>query len=294
MSRKAKNAIIISIILILVSAAGFSYMLFVQGKEISAKEKRVKELEKSYSSKDALLAQLVAVEKEVAYTDSLLGMNTFNIPGNLPEESFFDFVNKYSTEEFNYTGTSVEFKEKKTENGINYYVYRVFGVGKFSDVYNLIYAIEKSKELKKIESADVKANTVVDPKGFPKYLVSFNLLVNVYFANTDQFISAKNKENNLTPELVYNAYFPLIRNEILPNFEELPDVQNAELLSLVPQGAFIKDTDGNTFLMKRGDRVYLGYLTDIDYTNRKVTFTLNKGGLIEELVLEMDKKNKEK
>ncbi len=50
---------------------------------------------------------------------------------------------------------------------------------------------------------------------------------------------------------------------------------------MVPQGAFITDSDGNTEKMQKGDKVYLGHLAEIDYENQTVTFVLNKGGLIE-------------
>lgn len=294
MSRKSKNIIILSVILVLVLAAGVTYAVFVQGKEILKKNTRVSELRRSSVSREALLLELKQVEENVAIVDSLLALSDFNIPANIPEEKFYDFVDSYSSESFIYTGTRVDFMEKKVDKGINYYVYRLHGTGRFIDVYNLIYAIEHSKELKRISSAEIKANTVVNSEGIPRYLVNFDLLVDVYFANNDQYMSSRNNMEMIVKQNVYNAYYPLIRNEILPNYDDLPDIQNAELISLVPQGAFIKDDAGNTYLMEKGERVYLGYLTDIDYTARKVTFTLNKGGIIEELVIEMGSRKNRK
>ena len=40
---------------------------------------------------------------------------------------------------------------------------------------------------------------------------------------------------------LYDAFYPLVRNEIRPNVNNLPDIQDATLISLVPQGAFISD-----------------------------------------------------
>lgn len=294
MTRKTKNIIILSVILVLVLAAGVTYAVFIQGKEILKKNTRVSELRRSSVSREALLLELKQVEGNVSIVDSLLALSDFNIPANIPEEKFYDFVDAYSSESFIYTGTSVDFMEKKVDKGINYYVYRLHGTGRFIDVYNLIYAIEHSKELKRISSAEINANTVVNSEGIPRYLVNFDLLVDVYFANNDQYMSSRNNMEMIVRQDVYNAYYPLIRNEILPNYDDLPDIQNAELISLVPQGAFIKDDAGNTYLMEKGEKVYLGYLTDIDYTARKVTFTLNKGGIIEELVIEMGSKRNKK
>jgi len=115
----------------------------------------------------------------------------------------------------------------------------------------------------------------------PHYIVKFNLQVKEYYSQSDQYAAVFYSENNLKSPEIYDAFYPLVRNEIRPNTEHLPDVQGATLVSLVPQGAFIVDNEGNTTLMEKGDPVYLGNLMDIDYENETVTFILNKGGLIE-------------
>jgi hypothetical protein len=45
----------------------------------------------------------------------------------------------------------------------------------------------------------------------------------------------------------------------------------------------------NTYLIWEGEQVYLGYLTKIDYQNSRVSFILNKGGIIEKVDLELDR-----
>ncbi len=104
-------------------------------------------------------------------------------------------------------------------------------------------------------------------------------------------------ENDLRTKEIYDAFYPLIRNEIPPNVDNLLDVQGAKLLALVPEGAFLSDGKGNTYLLWEGEPVYLGYLTKIDYDNNKVHFIINKGGVIEQVDLQLQKediKNKKK
>ena len=96
-------------------------------------------------------------------------------------------------------------------------------------------------------------------------------------------------ENDLRTGPIYDAFYPLIRNEIPPNVDELLDVQGAKLLALIPEGAFIADTHGNTYLVWEGEQVYLGYLTKIDYEENNVSFILNKGGIIERITLELER-----
>jgi len=61
------------------------------------------------------------------------------------------------------------------------------------------------------------------------------------------------------------------------------------LLALIPEGAFIADIKGNTYLLWEGQQVYLGYLTKIDYDHNTVSFILNKGGIIEKVDLSLEK-----
>jgi hypothetical protein len=291
---KKKNRILLYLIIVfvLVTVAGSIYILAVQNKELDKKDKRLAELKANYANLKTLQVQLKNAEVKVAEIDSLLFEGKFTIRQNLPQSNFFNFVDTYSDDNTLYTYTNTEFVSVGNENGFNYYSYKVSGNGTFDDVYGLVYAIEHSKELKKIESADVSGATIVDSKGIPHYLLKFNMDVKVYFSSNDQFAEANFTENNLTTGRLYNAYFPLVRNQIRPNIDDLPDVQGATLLSLVPQGAFITDSQGNTILLKKGDRVYLGYLDDIDYENKTVTFVLNKGGILEYETLKMGIKNK--
>ena len=118
--------------------------------------------------------------------------------------------------------------------------------------------------------------------------------VHVYYATNDRFATAEFVENNLSTQPIYDAFYPLIRNEIPPNVDNLLDVQGAKLLALIPEGAFISDSKGDTYLVWEGEKVYLGYVTKIDYDHNTVSFILNKGGIIEKTDLELQKEDQTK
>ncbi len=111
----------------------------------------------------------------------------------------------------------------------------------------------------------------------------------VYFSNDSRFAPEELVENDLRTGPIYDAFYPLIRNEIPPNIDGLLDVQGSKLLALIPEGAFIADSKGDTYLIWEGEQVYLGYLTQIDYEENAVSFILNKGGIIEKITLELDR-----
>jgi len=152
----------------------------------------------------------------------------------------------------------------------------------------MVYAIEQSKELKKINKLSL-TNLVKTDEEVPLFLVNFELIAQVYYSSDNRFAPAEYVENNLATGPIYDAFYPLIRNEIPPNIDNLLDVQGARLLALIPEGAFVADNKGNTYLVWEGEQVYLGYLTKIDYDNNTVSFILNKGGIIEQVTLQLDR-----
>ena len=99
------------------------------------------------------------------------------------------------------------------------------------------------------------------------------------------------KENNLRANTQYDIFYPLIRDKIPPNIDELLDVQTAQLLALIPDGAFITDGSGRSYVLCEGYKVWLGYLTQIDYNSNQVHFVLNKGGIIEKMTLLLSTEN---
>ncbi len=292
MSLKVKNTVIILAIFIGVVAIGslFNYV-YLKGK-IEDRQKKIKDLTLYQLDTETLEQQLVLLKDKVAKLDSILSNRKYNVPFNLSQSDFYDFVNKISFSFSPYSYVNIEYDRTETGSQLNFYVYKLSGVATFNDLNRLVYAIEESKMLKKISDLNMANNVQVDKDGIPHYLVSYKFTVNVYFSNDDRFYVKDYAENNLTPNPVYDIFYPLIRNEIPPNLEGLLDVQSASLLALIQDGAFLSDASGNTYLLWEGDRVYLGYLTKIDYDHNQVDFILNKGGIVETVTLKLEKENK--
>jgi len=291
MDQKIKNTLIILTILVFIAIAGGLYSFVIQKGDIDDKKNQIKDLNlNAYNTAD-LTEQLNALKTRAAELDSILNLRKFNIPVNLAQSRFYDFVNKISFDFSPHSYVNIEYLDTKTAGEFMQYQYDLTGVAFFNDLYKLIYAIEQSKELKKILSVSLKDFIKVDEDKNPYYLVTYKLTVAVYFSSNADFASTVLKENSLVPNPVYDIFYPLIRNEIPPNTDNLLDVQNATLLALIPEGAFIADGSGSTYLLWEGDQVYLGYLTEIDFDNNIVRFILNKGGIIEKIELSLVKEN---
>lgn len=294
MNRKLKNTLALIAILLLIVIGGSIFSFVVQKGKIDNKKKELNSLNANTTNTEELIAKLDNLKRRAAELDSILSLRKFNIPVNVSQSDFYDFVNKVS---YNFAPDSfvnIEYIEIINQTHYNYYTYKLSGTAYFNDVYKLIYAIEQSKSLKKILTCNFTNFVSVDDEGLPHYYVNYTLKVAVYFSNNDQFASSVTKENKLVPNPIYDIFYPLIRNEIPPNIDNLLDVQSAQLLALIPEGAFISDSKGVTYLLWEGDQVYLGYLTEIDYDKNEVHFVLNKGGIIEKVTLTLDNENSDK
>ena len=298
MNRKLKNTLALLGVLLVILIAGGIFVFGIQRSKISTEKDKLKDLKAHAYNKDNLAKQYYDLQIKSKSLDSILASREFNIPQNLSSIKFFDFVTDVTSSFSPQTHVDVEYTDNGQDKEFSYYQYRLKGSGKYSEIYQLIYAIEQSKELKKLSSITMSNLISTDDDGMPYFDVNFGMAVKVYYSHNDRFATAKLVENDLRTKNVYDAFYPLIRNEIPPNVDNLLDVQDAKLLALVPEGAFLADAKGNTFLLWEGEPVYLGYLTKIDYDNKLVHFIINRGGIIDKVDLQLqkeeDSKNKKK
>ena len=293
MNRKVVSTLLLVTILIIISVSGGIYIYYFQAGDIDENQKELDELKIHAQNTEELKLQLDELMGKVVELDSILALRKYIIPKNAPQSNFFKFVNDVSSNFSELSYVNVEYTGNGDPGDFFSYLYSIKGTAEFSDLFKLIYAIEQSKELKKVLKGSLNNFVEVDKEGIPHYLVSYSYEVQVYYSDNDTYASAKYSENQLKANPLYNIFYPLIRDEIPPNTDNLLDVQTAQLLALIPDGAYISDTGGKTHLLWEGDEVYLGYLTKIDYTTNEVKFVLNKGGVIEKVTLKLDSNNGE-
>jgi len=290
MNKKLRSTLGLVGLLLIIIIAAVTYLYFFQSSDLDEKKAKLNDLQSKALNQEELQVEYDNLLVKSNSIDSILTNRPFNIPKDLSSLKFYTFVNNLSDKYSENFQVNIVFNDKKPEREFFYYTYSLEGFGFFNEAYNLIYAIENSKELKKVESVNL-SNLVKtqEDDGVPLYLVNFSIVVRVYFSMDDRFTPATYVENNLSSPQIYDPFYPAIRNEIMPNIDGLLDVQSARLLALIPEGAFIADGSGNTYLMWEGEQVYLGYLTKIDYENNNVTFILNKGGIIENVTLQLNR-----
>lgn len=294
MNRKIKNTLALVALLVIILVGGGAYIYIFQRGTLKSSEAKLKSLKANHYDTNRLTEQYQALLKKSAVLDSVLASRKFNIPQNLSSINFFDFLNEISSGLSGNAKTNMEYQSRKQSKDFFFYQYKINGSGTYNDLFKLVYAIEQSKELKKVTTLAVTNLIATNKDNIPQFLVNFNMNVDVYFSNNNRFSTKELVENDLKAGSIYDVFYPLIRNQIPPNVDDLLDVQGAKLLALVPEGAFLSDSKGQTYLLWEGQKVYLGYLTKIDYDHNKVSFIINKGGIIENVDLTLEKENDNK
>lgn len=289
MNKKLRSTLGLLGLLLLIAIIGGTYIFMFQQGDLNDKKEKLEELNaKSYDPVE-LADRYEQLQVRSAILDSVLQSRKFNIPKDLSSIKFYNFMNNVVSNFSEHTQVDIEYQKREQAKEFFFYEYKLTGRGFYNEVFRLIYSIEQSKELKKIITLSLGNMIQTDDEGIPLFLVSFEMNAQVYFSNDSRFAPEVLVENDLRTGPIYDAFYPLIRNEIPPNIDELLDVQGSKLLALIPEGAFIADTHGNTYLVWEGEQVYLGYLTQIDYEENTVSFILNKGGIIEKITLELDR-----
>ena len=289
MNKKLRSTLSLLALLLIIVVIGGLYIFVFQRSSLNERRAKLEELNTNSYDPVELAARYEELKLRSAILDSVLSSRKFNIPKDLSSIKFYNFVNNVVSNFSEHTQVNIEFQNRQQDKDFYFYEYKLTGSGFYNEVYRLIYSIEQSKELKKIKTVDLGNLIKTDEDGIPLFLVNFEMIAQVYFSSDGRFAPEEFVENNLMTGPIYDAFYPLIRNEIPPNVDELLDVQGAKLLALIPEGAFIADTHGNTYLVWEGEQVYLGYLTKIDYEENSVSFILNKGGIIEKVNLELER-----
>lgn len=266
---------------------------FFQSAKIKEKTKELVALEQENALYDPnqLKEQLEDLIFKFSILDSLLANRKYNVPKNVHQAKFYSFLSEQSKGFTDLYSLNVEYKGNSQDGIFMTYDYIVAGQADFMLLYRVMYAIEQSKELKKIKKIDLNSTVIFDKQQKPRFLINFNFEVKVYSSPDDRFVSTIFNENDLRTTLNYDIFYPLLRNDIEPNIEELLEVNGAKLLAILPDGIFVMSDNSKTFYLTEGDPVYLGFLTKIDREKNSAQFVINRGGIVEKIELSLFSNN---
>ena len=164
---------------------------------------------------------------------------------------------------------------------------RIAGAGIYSDFVTFINKIENSLLLNKVDAVSIRPATGFETDDY----IDFSLQLNSYYQKvTFETESLESERFRVDPSIsVFNPLKPLILRNIPGNVDNLISVERSRLIGLTSTRIFIIDQSGKTQILKPGDKVYLGYLQEINIKDREVIFNLDKGGITELFTLKVER-----
>jgi len=283
MTYQTRNSLVLLVILAVLGGGGWGLLKSKFGKDFSqiekdlkTKEERLARLQEALSEVDVYEKQLNEVKAKVEHYPKII----------LPEQTihqtyrYLEEIDRYGTFfDFSFTLLGVTRKDNVSTAS-----YQMAGEGTFPKILRFIKRMEYGKPLYKIESLTLQRTATRDPKADP---MTVNLAVSIKFnglfftkGEDQQLVSAVfySMIDEPTPH-EYDPFKPLVWDFLPPNLENLLVIENCKLVALTGQLVFIQDAKGKLHQLKVGDRVYLGYLAQIDLQNSEAVFRMDRGGI---------------
>ncbi len=285
MSYGIRNTLILAFVLLLFLGSGFGYIHFYQKSMIEELELSLEEKEVEYAEMSEIAETFPFYSQAVEEAQNFI--ETFDktlFPIN-DTDRIFKFLSEINLEaprvEFEYL-----YSDSTAEEEYGIITSTITGYGPYQSIYTFINRIENSRPVQKIENLQVSPVNRPDEYGH----ANFNFTLNSYYNRTEHFDTT---EEDLTvagryPDRFHNPFYPLIR-EPEPNVDNLVEVDNSRLIGVSQSRIFLRNQHGELINLSLNDPVYLGQLTEINSQQGRATFRLNRGGIIEEVTLEVQR-----
>ncbi len=289
MSYAVRNTIILLVTLTLFIGAAYSYIRFFQIAELERLQTSLTEKQKNFNSKKATSDSFSELNETYQKAVSIIENADKSLFKEPDPEDVYDYLNYISNSS---TSSKVFFDFVFTDSTAQdqYGIVRasINGYGKYTNVVNFINKLENSQLLNKIRGLTLtpatRGSQELEDITFSFTLESYYERIPIQENNTDSQQLTLNESIS-----TYNPFYPLIRESIPPNVDNLINVEQSRLIGLTGSRVFLVDQSGNMASLRKGDKVYLGELEKIDLNNNTATFNLNKGGITELVTLEIER-----
>lgn len=282
MSYGVRNTIILLIVLTTFIGGGWSYIYFYQQPKLNDLEQTVQQKRQDLNQKQQKADRLPTLENQ--FKEATKFFNNYNkgLYPNSNEDNIYDFLERVNTGSA-YTEFTFSFSDSTTYNQYGVISMKVTGQGYYRNFINFIRQIELSKPLNKVSEVTISPINQLDSYG----KVNYQFSLESFYDRVKLLGEADLSIDNNVLGSVYNPFYPLIRS-VEDNEDNLVNVENSELLAISSDKVFLLDQQGIMKRLAEGDEVYLGELSSINIDEGTASFTLNKGGIVERVTLQVN------
>lgn len=282
MSYGVRNTIILLVVLTTFIGGGWSYIYFYQQPKLDELEQNVEQTRQDLNQKQQKADQLPMLENQFKEATSFFNNYKKGLYPSSNEDRVYDFLDRVSTGSA-FTEFTFSFSDSTTYDKYGVISMQVTGQGYYRNFINFIRQIELSKPLNKVGAVNVNPVNELDSYGKVNYQFSLQSFYDRVKLLGEADLAIR---NNLLGS-VNNPFFPLIRS-VKENEDNLVNIENSELLAVSSNKIFLLDQQGMMQRLSEGDEVYLGELSAINIDEGTASFTLNKGGIVERITLQVN------
>lgn len=208
------------------------------------------------------------------------------LPTRFTLQEFYGRLTSVADEKCHRLPFSFSALERRKEAGAESRLVQLKGAGRFKDIQRFFWELENARELCRIERVNLRwtpqGNDGAGDLTFEANVRGFGGTVGRY----GDLIGTRDEPEAVA--VAHNPFYPLVRESLPPNKQGLVDVEKSSLRALTPSMAFVEDQAGKLITLGVGDKVYLGYLTEVNAAANVARFTLNKGGIVETVTLGLE------
>ncbi|MDH4069193.1 MAG: hypothetical protein OEV30_02100 [Ignavibacteria bacterium] len=285
MSYKARNSLILGILVFLIVGVG----TYVRGFNLPAKAEKIETEVKRIDEELQNTPNLVNHFNDLSTTLEEARGRWENRSKDIPAEDISSQTYAYFSRLIDLSGQiklDMIFQGAEQKENYGYNIYNLKGEASFDSWYRFVWYLENGRKLYKITDMKTKGIEIPPKDGEAgDFVVGFEMVVHAYFSQVPELASAPGERAIIPNYLGVDPFIPVIWADVPPNMDGLVEIERSDLKAVIPGKAFILDQDNRIRTLAEGDEVYLGYVTRVIPEDGRIECTLNKGGIIEKVEL---------
>jgi len=287
LSHQLRNVLTLLIILIFVLAIGGYQVFKSYPRIIENLDKQLKNLQVQIDALEFVAIQLQDAQERIKEEELKLALIDKQIVPEVTPAGTYRYLNTI----LSYAGFlkfDMVYMGLEKKKGYGQHIYTVKGEGDFGTIFRFIGYLEKGPEIYKIRKLQMRGVETIDIQTQRQDLiVTYEFEILALFAEGQSLPPVHHTLDAVNFVTVKNPFLPYVKKDLPPNFYDLLEVERAEVKAIMSNRAIVVDHNRNTHYIKEGDEVYLGYVKRIDEARNRVIFTLDKGGIVEDFILEL-------
>lgn len=287
MKKSVLNTLLLVILTLLISGAGYFYTEVEQPAELAMIEDQHKEAQLRHAEVEQLLKTEAATVEQAELAVRKWNARYKVIPEKIDSPDIIQYLEGFTRGGFEQINTNL--KSVNRGKDLSYYTFTVNGTAYFKNLHNFVWHLENNREFYHVRDLKIHHETVTDENpdtGLPRQfdMVDFSMEVDAFFSGAEGLNPPSDELAELPVALLpirypaHNSFFPVVRTDLPPNDRNLLDIEEAQLVAIVGNQATFRDETGD-HRIRTGDEVYLGHISLIDPAKAIVVATLNKGGV---------------